>query len=105
MASSTTAEEEQNGSSTLEMYSIPKFGNSKGALEEKKEDRERQDTSDPENVRDDVSPPETAWNAKEQWNQPRINVYRVFATFFSFLTVGMNDGSYGVSPMSQPLET
>ena len=31
----------------------------------------------------------------EQWNHPRINVYRVSATFWSFLIMGANDATYG----------
>jgi hypothetical protein len=34
--------------------------------------------------------------ALEKWNQPQINVYRTFATFFSFLVMGANDAAYGV---------
>lgn len=33
----------------------------------------------------------------QRWNSPPINMYRTAATFWSFLVVGMNDGSYGVS--------
>ena len=33
----------------------------------------------------------------QEWNHPRINMYRVFATFYSFFIFGMNDGAYGVS--------
>lgn len=35
--------------------------------------------------------------ALEKWNQPRINAYRSFATFWSFLVMGANDAAYGVS--------
>jgi hypothetical protein len=35
--------------------------------------------------------------ALEKWNEPRINAYRSFATFFSFLVMGANDAAYGVS--------
>ncbi|KAJ5786975.1 Major facilitator superfamily domain general substrate transporter [Penicillium paradoxum] len=31
----------------------------------------------------------------ERWNQPRINIYRTFATFWSFLVMGANDAAYG----------
>jgi len=41
------------------------------------------------------SPPEDAVEALERWNSPDGNMWRVFATFWSFLIVGMNDGSYG----------
>jgi hypothetical protein len=53
--------------------------------------------SGPENGCDAVNPPDTAVEAKQKWNSPRINMWRVFSAFFSFLIVGMNDGSYGVS--------
>ncbi|KAG4271794.1 hypothetical protein FPRO04_10741 [Fusarium proliferatum] len=33
--------------------------------------------------------------APPKWNYPPINKYRTAATFWSFLVVGMNDGSYG----------
>lgn len=33
----------------------------------------------------------------ERWNYPRTNLYRVGATFFSFLVLGANDAAYGVS--------
>lgn len=36
------------------------------------------------------------------WNSPPINKYRTLATFWSFLIVGMNDGSYGVSNRFKP---
>lgn len=48
------------------------------------------------NVREDAQePPEDAVEALERWNSPDGNMWRVFATFWSFLIVGMNDGSYG----------
>lgn len=31
----------------------------------------------------------------EKWNQPRINIHRTFATFWSFLVMGANDAAYG----------
>lgn len=39
--------------------------------------------------------------ALQRWNSPPINTYRTAATFWSFVVVGMNDGSYGVSPSLQ----
>lgn len=39
--------------------------------------------------------------ALEKWNEPRINAYRSFATFWSFLVMGANDAAYGVSETSQ----
>lgn len=53
-------------------------------------------TSDVENVREPATPPSTAVHALQKWNYPRSNMWRVFACFWSFLVVGMNDGSYGV---------
>lgn len=53
-------------------------------------------TTDHENVRDEENPPSTAVNALQKWNYPRANMWRVFACFWSFLVVGMNDGAYGV---------
>lgn len=32
----------------------------------------------------------------EKWNKPRVNLWRVLATFHSFIVVGANDGAYGV---------
>jgi ABC-type multidrug transport system permease subunit len=47
-------------------------------------------------VRGHASPPSNAVEALQMWHSPRINMFRVFATFWSFFVVGMNDGSYGV---------
>ena len=38
-----------------------------------------------------------AFHAMEKWNEPRINVSRTLATFWSFLVMGANDAAYGVS--------
>lgn len=35
--------------------------------------------------------------ALEKWNTPRINIFRSFATWWSFLVMGANDAAYGVS--------
>ena len=43
-------------------------------------------------------PPAEAVEVLPRWNSPRVNMHRTFATFMSFLVVGMNDGSYGVGP-------
>ncbi|GFF78086.1 MFS transporter, putative [Aspergillus lentulus] len=32
----------------------------------------------------------------EKWNESRTNVWRILATFYSFVVVGANDGAYGV---------
>lgn len=39
--------------------------------------------------------PTTATEQIERWNHPRVNVYRIFATFWSFVIMGMNDATYG----------
>lgn len=49
-------------------------------------------------IRDDTDIPLDAVEALQKWNEPRINMWRVFATYFSFFVFGMNDGAYGVSP-------
>lgn len=43
----------------------------------------------------DEKPPSHAVEALQRWNTPSINMWRVFATFWSFFVLGMNDGSYG----------
>jgi hypothetical protein len=50
-------------------------------------------------VEEPERPPEGAIvvEAIQSWNRPRRNVYRVFAAFFAFIVLGMNDASYGVS--------
>lgn len=35
--------------------------------------------------------------AKQKWNDPPINRWRLLATFVSFAVVGASDGVYGVS--------
>lgn len=40
---------------------------------------------------------EDGFAALEKWNEPRINAYRSFATFWSMLVMGANDAAYGVS--------
>lgn len=44
-----------------------------------------------------LPPPSTAVNSLQKWNSPRINMWRVFATFYSFIMLGLNDAAYGVS--------
>src|SRR3954471_17776294 len=39
--------------------------------------------------------PSTAAAVLQKWNNPRINMFRVFATFYSFVILGLNDGAYG----------
>lgn len=77
--------------------------NKRPPLSEEPRDRKGQSKlglSDIDDIRQDAVPPDTAIEALQTWHSPRINMYRVFATFWSFFTVGMNDGSYGVCPIS-----
>lgn len=39
----------------------------------------------------------------EKWNEPRINIYRTFATFWSFVILGANDAATGVSRFIAPI--
>lgn len=43
----------------------------------------------------DADIPPTAVAALEKWNSPRSNIYRTFATFWSFFVMGANDAAYG----------
>lgn len=54
-------------------------------------------TSSPEATDLENEAPSNAVDALQKWNEPSINMYRVFSTFWSFFVFGMNDGSYGVS--------
>jgi hypothetical protein len=58
--------------------------------------------SDPEDIRTNTAPPTEAVEALQRWNSSRIQMWRVFATFWAFFVVGMNDGSYGVSTFLAP---
>lgn len=44
-----------------------------------------------------LPPPSTATPFIESWNNPRVNMWRFFATNFSFVILGANDAVYGVS--------
>jgi hypothetical protein len=87
MATHTIIQAEPS-SSGFELHSLPPENPS----EKKLEDTDHQD----------VTPPNTAVEVLQRWNLPRINMLRVFATFWSFFVVGMNDGSYGVSLLPSP---
>lgn len=41
----------------------------------------------------------------EQWNKPRINIYRYLTTLYTFVSMGMNDAAYGVSLRSTCLQS
>lgn len=38
-------------------------------------------------------------NSLEQWNNPKINIYKYLSALFSFIIMGMNDAAPGVSHM------
>lgn len=42
------------------------------------------------------TPPANAISAKQRWNTPRINLYRVAVANLSLLNLGLNDASFGV---------
>lgn len=42
-----------------------------------------------------LPPPTTTTEHIQRWNYPRTNIYRIFATFWSFIVMGMNDATYG----------
>lgn len=54
-------------------------------------------TSENEADRNETLPsPTTApTEVLQAWNRPRVNVYRVCATFWSFVVMGLNDATYG----------
>ena len=45
-----------------------------------------------------LPPPSVVVEEPLRWNSPKINAFRTFATFWSFIIMGLNDGAYGVSP-------
>ena len=82
-------------SSAIELQSF-------SAPESKSQSEQKLRISDPEDVRTDTAPPTEAVEALQRWNSSRIQMWRVFATFWAFFVVGMNDGSYGVSTFLAP---
>jgi hypothetical protein len=71
-------------------------------LPEQPSNQRKLGTADPESVSEEAIPPLTAVNALQKWNSPGGSMWRVFAAFWSFFVVGMNDGSYGVSRAMLP---
>lgn len=39
--------------------------------------------------------PSTAVSTARRWNSPKANRYRIFAVFYAFVVVGLNDAAYG----------
>jgi hypothetical protein len=48
-------------------------------------------------LKGETQSPVTASSTLEQWNEPRINMYRYLVTLYTFIIMGMNDAAYGVS--------
>lgn len=48
-----------------------------------------------------LPPPNNTVPALQRWNHPKTNMWRVFATFYSFIILGANDAAYGVRRPSQ----
>ena len=53
----------------------------------------REDNEDDRN--ETLPSPTTASEQIQTWNSPRINMYRLPATFWAFVIMGMNDATYG----------
>lgn len=68
---------------------------SKDPVRLSEEGRKVGEASEEDTIRGDAEAPERAFEALQKWNEPRINMWRVFATYFSFFIFGMNDGAYG----------
>ncbi|RMZ83394.1 hypothetical protein DV737_g1727, partial [Chaetothyriales sp. CBS 132003] len=48
-----------------------------------------------DDLRNDMSPPASATEVLQRWNQPRGNIARLAFAFFSFVIAGMNDAATG----------
>ncbi|KXL45143.1 hypothetical protein M433DRAFT_282839 [Acidomyces richmondensis BFW] len=57
--------------------------------------QERESTVPLNDRNGDLPSPNTVTERLETWNSPRRNIYRVGATFWSFIVMGMNDATYG----------
>lgn len=62
------------------------LGSNKASSNKSEADADRNET---------LPSPTTATEFVEKWNSPRINLYRLPATFWSFVVMGMNDATYG----------
>lgn len=100
MAAQIETIDEQSSSSAFEMQPFGECGEDTAVSDKQSQPAHVQGTSDPEDIRNDIVPRETAVEAKQKWNSPPSNMWKVFACYFSFLVVGANDGSYGVSSNS-----
>jgi len=57
--------------------------------------QERQSSGLQDDCNETLPSPTTTSERLEMWNSPRRNIYRVGATFWSFIVMGMNDATYG----------
>ncbi|KAK2626010.1 hypothetical protein QTJ16_004272 [Diplocarpon rosae] len=87
MATYTVTEAES--SNAKQGIKPPPFPRSEISPERKPRTPNLEDTSD------NMNTPARAIDIKQRWNSPEGNKWRVFATFWSFFIIGMNDGSYG----------
>lgn len=104
MATLTLTEPSSSNSDIeLQAPSTPHFANKQQAFIPEVEPhgtiKPNMGSSDFDDIRQNSVPPDRAVEALQTWHSPKINKYRVFATFWSFFNVGMNDGSYGVGPI------
>lgn len=53
--------------------------------------RSREPELDLDEVNGSLPAPPAAATVLQKWNNPRINMFRVFATFYSFVILGLND--------------
>ncbi|CZR69988.1 related to tetracycline resistance proteins [Phialocephala subalpina] len=92
MATLTMTTEPSSSNSNIELHapSTPYFPDKKRASIS--EATPQNLGADLEDIRQDATAPDTAVEALQRWNSPKINMWRVFATFWSFFAVGMNDG-------------
>lgn len=56
------------------------------------EDRKSKSNDDPN---ESLPSPTTAIERLQNWNRPRVNLFRSFAAFWAFTVMGMNDAAYG----------
>jgi hypothetical protein len=92
MATITATEAEPSSSiSAIELKDV-----SRDPIMTSEEGRKAGEKVETDSIRGDTEVPETAFEALQKWNEPRINMWRVFATYFSFFIFGMNDGALGV---------
>jgi len=58
-------------------------------------------SSDHNPIREHLDPveflpqPSTTFSVVQRWNNPKTNIWRTAATFYSFVIMGANDAAYG----------